>query len=163
MATRFSGWSSRPGGAVRRQDFGRPFAFQKLYQDPVAAFPRKRRIGQAIADVAKATGGGDRVDAMLDRLGLSPALMTRRPDAVSGGELQRLSLLRALLRKPAFIFADEPTSRLDPITQAKVIGLLTETAEQDGVAIMLVSHDPALIRNTADEVLALEDGGCGRH
>lgn len=151
------------GGAVRRQDFGRPFAFQKLYQDPVAAFPRKRRIGQAIADVAKATGGGDRVDAMLDRLGLSPALMTRRPDAVSGGELQRLSLLRALLRKPAFIFADEPTSRLDPITQAKVIGLLTETAEQDGVAIMLVSHDPALIRNTADEVLALEDGGCGRH
>ncbi|MGF1621400.1 MAG: ABC transporter ATP-binding protein [Rhodomicrobiaceae bacterium] len=143
-------------GEVLRRHGGRPFAFQKLYQDPIAAFPRKRRIGQTIADMVKVTGGlANEVDALLERLGLDPGLLARRPGAVSGGELQRLSLLRVLLRKPAFIFADEPTSRLDPITQAKVIALLTETAERDGVAIMLVSHDRALIHNTADTALHL--------
>ena len=132
-------------------------AFQKLYQDPVAAFPRMRRLGQAIEDVASRHGSGRaEVDALMARLGLDGALLDRRPDAVSGGELQRLSLLRILLVRPRFVFADEPTSRLDPITQAQVIRLLCETADRDGCAIMLVSHDAALIGNTADQVLALD-------
>ena len=144
-------------GKVTRRPGDRPFAFQKLYQDPVAAFPRKRRIGQTIGDMVKVTGSRPgEVDLLLERLGLDPGLLARRPGAVSGGELQRLSLLRVLLRKPAFIFADEPTSRLDPITQARVIALLTKTAERDGVAVMLVSHDRALIRNSADTILPLE-------
>mgnify|MGYP000232479231 CR=1 FL=1 len=138
--------------------------FQKLYQDPVAAFPRKRPLGESIGDVARLAGvERGRIDVMLERLGLDPVLLSRRPDAVSGGELQRLALLRVLLVNPAFVFADEPTSRLDPITQASVITLLGETAERDGVAIMLVSHDGALIRGTADAVLSLggEDGTSG--
>lgn len=60
------------------------------------------------------------------------------------------------MRRPAFIFADEPTSRLDPIPQAWVIALLIETAERDGVALMLVNHDRALVRSTADTILPLE-------
>lgn len=143
-------------GRIARRPGEGPHAFQKLYQDPVAAFPRKRSLGRTISDALALAGGRTHdVDAMLDRLGLDPGLLARRPGAVSGGELQRLSLLRVLLRRPSFIFADEPTSRLDPITQARVIALLTETAERDGVALMLVSHDKALIRNTADVVLAL--------
>lgn len=143
-------------GQIQRQGDVHPFAFQKLYQDPVAAFPRKRTIGAALRDVVTMINGDPHaVDALMDSLGLDPKLLARRPGAVSGGELQRLSLLRVLLRKPAFIFADEPTSRLDPITQAKVIGLLTQTAERDGIALMLVSHDQALVRNTADRVLPL--------
>lgn len=57
--------------------------------------------------------------------------------------------------RPAFIFADEPTSRLDPITQREVIGLLSETVTQTGCAIVLVSHDAALVGRTADRVLSL--------
>ena len=90
---------------------------------------------------------------------LDPPLLGRRPGAVSGGELQRLSLLRVLLRSPSFVFTDEPTSRLDPISQARVIRLLTEISEKDGVALMLVSHYAALIRNTADTVLSLDAAG----
>lgn len=147
--------STAQGRITRRRDLA-PAAFQKLYQDPVAAFPRKRTIGRSLRDVARlADAPQGPVEHLLDRLDLEPTLLERRPDAVSGGELQRLALLRILLVKPAFIFADEPTSRLDPITQAKVIGILTDTADLEGVAIMLVSHDAALIRNTADEVLAL--------
>ena len=143
-------------GQVQRQPGLHPFAFQKLYQDPVAAFPPRRTIGETLMDVVKMTRSDPRdVDRLLDGLGLQSDLLARRPGAVSGGELQRLSLLRVLLRRPAFIFADEPTSRLDPITQARVIKLLTNAAESDGIALMLVSHDQALIRNTADAVLPL--------
>lgn len=144
-------------GSISRRPGVHPHAFQKLYQDPVAAFPRKRALGQTITDAVRLSGAQPgEVETLLDRLGLDARLLARRPGSVSGGELQRLSLLRVLLRNPSFIFADEPTSRLDPITQARVIALLTETAERDGAALMLVSHDAALIRHTADTVLTLE-------
>ncbi|WP_045998041.1 ABC transporter ATP-binding protein [Loktanella sp. S4079] len=144
-------------GQVLRRAGEAPHSFQKLYQDPVSAFPRKRSLGQTLDDTVAFSGcAHGKIDALLEQLDLDPALLKRRPDAVSGGELQRLSLLRVLLRTPSFICADEPTSRLDPITQKRVIALLTQTTQDDGVALMLISHDTALIRNTADTVLALD-------
>jgi peptide/nickel transport system ATP-binding protein len=145
----------KSGKVIRRASFA-PHSFQKLYQDPVAAFPRKRTLRQTLNDVARMTGETARITPLLDQLGLPESLLERRPGAVSGGELQRLSILRALLRRPALIFADEPTSRLDPITQARVIAMLGEIAETQGTAILLVSHDAALVRNTADAALPLE-------
>jgi peptide/nickel transport system ATP-binding protein len=147
----------KAGKVLRRADLA-PYSFQKLYQDPVAAFPRKRSLRQTLGDVARVTGEGARLAPLMARLGLSETLLDRRPEAVSGGELQRLSILRAFLRRPALIFADEPTSRLDPITQARVIGMLGEIAGTEGTAIVLVSHDTALVRNTADAVLPFESG-----
>lgn len=145
-------------GSVSRQPDLPPTAFQKLYQDPVAAFPRQRLIGDSIGDVARRVGtSADRTEALLHRLGLDPRLMNRRPGAVSGGELQRLALLRILLVRPAFIFADEPTSRLDPITQAQVIAVLRETADAEGCAILLVSHDLALVCGIADAQISLRE------
>ncbi|PIL14343.1 hypothetical protein P775_26930 [Puniceibacterium antarcticum] len=89
----------------------------------------------------------------MDQFALRSELLTRRPADVSGGELQRLSILRLMLVKPRFIFADEPTSRLDPVTQKQVIDLLHDLARDEGTAILLVSHDPALIRHTSDSFL----------
>jgi peptide/nickel transport system ATP-binding protein len=144
-------------GTVDRVPEAHPFAFQKLYQDPVAAFPRKRALGKTLRDMqGLIKDQKPRIETLLDALGLDPRLLARRPGAVSGGELQRFALLRILLRQPKFVFADEPTSRLDPITQAKVIELLIRTTEQDNVALMLVSHDHALVRNTGDAVLSLD-------
>jgi len=134
-----------------------PAAFQKLYQDPVAAFPRKRRLGQTLADVARLhRAPAGQIDSLAHRLGLDSALLARRPDAVSGGELQRLALLRALLARPRALFADEPTSRLDPITQRDVMALLVDLARSDGVALALVSHDIALIDAVADDVYRIK-------
>ncbi|WP_071796726.1 ABC transporter ATP-binding protein [Natronohydrobacter thiooxidans] len=139
-------------GQVHRAAGLAPTAFQKLYQDPVAAFPRTRTLGQTLRDVARLhRAPWDRIDTLLARLRLDPVLLTRRPGAVSGGELQRLALLRAMLARPRFLFADEPTSRLDPITQREVIGLLSDLTRTDGLAIALVSHDPVLIARTADD------------
>ncbi|MCP2848926.1 ABC transporter ATP-binding protein, partial [Salmonella enterica subsp. enterica serovar Typhimurium] len=74
--------------------------------------------------------------------------------AVSGGELQRFALLRALLLRPAFLFADEPTSRLDPLTQRKTIDLIVEAAQESDCALMLVTHDADLAANVAARTLA---------
>jgi peptide/nickel transport system ATP-binding protein len=142
-------------GAVRRRIDAPATSFQKLYQDPVAAFAPRRALGATLADVAGRFGrSAAAVEALLMRLDLDPALLARTPGQVSGGELQRLALLRAMLAKPRFLFADEPTSRLDPITQQAVIGILTDIAEA-GCAVLLVSHDAALLERTADRRLAL--------
>lgn len=147
-------------GQVRRAPGIAPIRFQKLYQDPPSAFPRHVRLGRALEDLVRLHKlDGARIPALMERLCLARALLARRPTEVSGGELQRLALLRVLLLDPVFLFADEPTSRLDLITQAEVTQLLAETARETGMALLIVSHDAELIRKTADRALELGGGG----
>lgn len=134
---------------------------QKLFQDPGMAFAPWRPIGATLADALASAGRrraavGAESGALLRRLNLSPALLARRPSAVSGGELQRLSLARALLARPRFIFADEPTSRLDAISQQALSHLLCDVADT-GTAILLASHDQTLLARMADAVIAIDD------
>ncbi len=143
-------------GTLWRDPTHRPLRFQKLWQDPPAAFPARLALGRGLEDLIR-LHRLDRasVPPLMQRLKLSPALLERPPGAVSGGELQRIALLRALLLDPVFLFADEPSSRLDPVTQAETIQLLLEVARERGMAMMLVSHDAALLRASCDEVIRL--------
>ncbi|MBM3604846.1 MAG: ABC transporter ATP-binding protein [Alphaproteobacteria bacterium] len=144
-------------GQIRRATGIAPCRFQKIYQDPPSAFPRHVRLGQALDDLVRLHRlDGGRIPLLLDRMRLSPVLLSRRPSEVSGGELQRLALLRVLLLDPVFLFADEPTSRLDLITQAEVTRLLVETARDTGMGLLLVSHDRDLIDASADRCLMLD-------
>jgi peptide/nickel transport system ATP-binding protein len=77
-------------------------------------------------------------------LRLAPGLLERRPGQVSGGELQRLAIIRAMLLRPALVFADEPTSRLDLITQQETMSCLLDQVDSQGCALMLVTHDQSL-------------------
>ena len=142
------------GGITRRP--GRlTWKYQKLYQDPVAAFAPRATIRQSLADViALHHLDWGAVDAYMQRLRLAPDLLDRRPDQVSGGELQRFALARVLLLEPDVIFADEPTSRLDPISQQETIDVLVHEAARSGAALMLVTHDPAIAANVGQQVLA---------
>ncbi|SIQ24647.1 peptide/nickel transport system ATP-binding protein [Rhizobium sp. RU33A] len=138
-------------GEVTRLPQASAVRYQKLYQDPPSAFPQKITLGEAIADLMRLHRlDGTRVAPLMERLRLSPVLLTRLPTEVSGGELQRFALLRVLLLDPVFLFADEPTSRLDLITQQETIDLLTELARERNCAVLLVSHDAALIEKTCD-------------
>lgn len=138
-------------GEVTRLPQAKPVRYQKLYQDPPSAFPQKITLGDAIADLLRLHRlDGTRVQPLMERLRLAPVLLTRLPTEVSGGELQRFALLRVLLLDPLFLFADEPTSRLDLITQQETIDLLTELARERNCAVLLVSHDAALIEKTCD-------------
>jgi len=95
------------------------------------------------------------VDALLTKLGVSTTLLARKPNAVSGGELQRLAIVRALLVKPKLLLADEPTSRLDPITQKQTMDLLGEISDESGTSIILVTHDAAMAGKWAHSALSL--------
>jgi peptide/nickel transport system ATP-binding protein len=138
-------------GQVTRLPQAKPVRYQKLYQDPPSAFPQKITLGEAIADLVRLHRlDASRVQPLMERLRLSPVLLTRLPTEVSGGELQRFALLRVLLLDPVFLFADEPTSRLDLITQQETIDLLTELARERNCAVLLVSHDAVMIEKTCD-------------
>jgi len=129
-------------GVVRRAGGLPPTAFQKLYQDPVASFAPRISLAQSLRDVAaRHRCAWPAVLQQLDRLGVPADLLARRPAEVSGGELQRIALARVLTVQPALVFADEPTSRLDPVSQQEAMGVLLDALDERGAALMLVTHD----------------------
>jgi len=131
-------------------------AFQKIYQDPVASFAPGRTLRTALTEAARLHRRPDSEwEALLEQLRLPIGVLDRGPDEVSGGELQRLALARALLVRPALLFADEPTSRLDPISQQQTITLIRDTCRSFGCAVLLVTHDPALAASAADRSISL--------
>lgn len=144
-------------GRVRRSPGAAPLGFQKLYQDPPAAFVPHQTMGRALDHLARRHGvDRERVEELLARLKLAPGLRKQRPGELSGGELQRFALARVLLLDPVFLFADEATSRLDPVNQMEVAGLLREASEQDGLAILFVTHDTVMAERIADRSIRLQ-------
>jgi peptide/nickel transport system ATP-binding protein len=146
-------------GTVRRASgLGVPLV-QKLYQDPVAAFAPRRTLAQSIGAVVQRHGLDPRAVAhWMPALRLPDALLARLPGEVSGGELQRFALMRAMLPRPRVLFADEPTSRLDPLTQQEVMQRLREALGETGAALLLVTHDRDLAACVATDIVELGDG-----
>jgi peptide/nickel transport system ATP-binding protein len=145
-------WSGRDPYASGTLPCAERQRFQKLHQDPLSSFAPHRPVGRQIADLTRVRPGLD-VEAdlppLLDRLKLRAQLLRRFPAEISGGEAQRLALARLLLLKPALIVADEPTSRLDPIVQRDTIDLLRECVADYRLALLLISHDTALVEAVA--------------
>jgi ABC-type glutathione transport system ATPase component len=143
-------------GRVLRDNTVAKTRYQKIYQDPPAAFPARITIRRNLDDLIRLHRLDNRaLPPLMERLRLSSNLLDRLPGEVSGGELQRFALLRVLLLDPVFLFADEPTSRLDLITQQETITLLAELARENGCAVLIVSHDRALIDRTCDRQLSI--------
>ncbi|OBV39341.1 ABC transporter ATP-binding protein [Janthinobacterium psychrotolerans] len=151
----------RPDAGTVTRAAGLPrTAFQKLYQDPAAAFAPTLTLRAALRDVLALHGlQWEDMAPLLARLRLAETLLDRLPSQVSGGELQRFALARVLLLKPALIFADEPTSRLDPITQQQTLNLLLEVAGESGCAVLLVTHDAQIARAVGQRRIALHEVG----
>ncbi|MFP5366002.1 MAG: ABC transporter ATP-binding protein [Actinomycetes bacterium] len=136
---------------------------QKLYQDPTVAFAPRVPIRLSFRDVLRRHRVDPaRVDVLLERLRLEPALLGRRPGEVSGGELQRLAIIRAMLLEPKVLFADEPTSRLDLLTQQETVDCLMEQVAEQNAALVLVTHDVDLAAAVADRRVSLEGAGEAR-
>jgi len=143
-------------GEIQRAEHLSSTDIQKLYQDPPAAFPARVNLSCSLRDVARIHGvDSAQVACLLSRLGINSALLDRRPDEVSGGELQRISIARALTVRPRILLADEPTSRLDPITQRDTMKLLADIASDENIAILLVTHDIAMAKAWANRCIAL--------
>lgn len=144
------------GQVNKLKNDAKPYQWLKLYQDPPAAITSSVSLGVLLEDLLKLHKvERERVPDLMNKLNLAPELLARRSTEVSGGELQRFAILRALLLDPVFLFADEPTSRLDPIIAKEVTDLLVDLAKQQGCALLLVSHDPYMIEKRCDTVVRL--------
>ena len=97
-----------------------------------------------------------RVSEVLDGVGLGPRA-AHRPEELSGGEQQRVMIARALAARPPIVLADEPTAQLDLDTSRVIAALLRRAVDEDGLTLVLTSHDPTLLA-IADETFELRDG-----
>ena len=95
-------------------------------------------------------------DTVVDTLGIRDRL-THRPDELSGGQQQRVACARALIRRPAIVFADEPTGNLDSRASAEILAFLRRSVDDFAQSIVMVTHDP-VAASYADRVLFLVDG-----
>ena len=122
----------------------------QIFQDPYTSFHPTYTIINQISDVAHLEG----LHQLCHALDLDPDVLAQKPHQLSGGQLQRCSILRALLMKPDLILADEPTSALDNITGLHVMQLLMQFL--DRVGILLITHDKHLASWCSDRMIELK-------
>ncbi len=121
----------------------------QIFQDPYSSFHPSYSILSQIKEVAPLVS----LLEYLEILNLQRGLLDKKPHQLSGGQLQRCSILRALLQKPDLILADEPTSALDNVVQLDVMKLLMEFL--DSVAILMITHDEDLARWASDRIIRI--------
>ncbi|MFF5701438.1 ABC transporter ATP-binding protein [Streptomyces sp. NPDC012794] len=139
-------------------------AVQYVFQDPKAAFDEHRPVLDQVGRTAVRLRGADRDTARraavrtLGELGLAEDLTLRRPGALSGGELQRAALARALLAAPAVLVCDEVTSGLDAATRDAILAHLAGLRDRDGLSLVFITHDRAAAEALADRTAVLDAG-----
>ena len=124
---------------------------QLIYQHPEKVMNPKWKMN----DVLEESWNID--DDLLEDFGIQKSWLTRFPQELSGGELQRFSVLRALNPKTKFIIADEMTTMLDAITQVQILDSVLRIVKQRKMGFLLVSHDMDLVNTICDEVIYLKD------
>ncbi|MFF2084059.1 dipeptide ABC transporter ATP-binding protein [Nocardia sp. NPDC058176] len=140
-------------------------AVQYVFQDPYGALDPRLTIEQSIAEPLELNGVdlhgttvGARVRQLLEEVELPAAHATRLPRELSGGQLQRVVIARALANDPRLVVADEPVSALDLSVQARILRLLERLRRERGLTLLLISHDLAVVRYLCDHVVVLERG-----
>ncbi|PZL95165.1 ABC transporter ATP-binding protein [Pantoea graminicola] len=141
-------------GALRQE-------VQMVFQDPYASLHPRHRLRRTLAEplkLLKRDNINDRIDQGFRHVGLDPALADRYPHQLSGGQRQRVAIVRALLLQPKILLLDEPTSALDMSVQAEILNLLNDLKQQDGLTMVLVSHDPDVIDHMCDRAVRMAQG-----
>jgi peptide/nickel transport system ATP-binding protein len=133
--------------------------FQKLFQNPVTAFPPNLKLAAVFGELTPLAGDAPLLADLLRALDLDSSLLDRRPDQMSGGELQRMAIVRMLLGQPHFIVCDEPSSRLDTSIQRQALDVIVAHVRKRAAGALLISHDLQILRKRADRVVALSKAG----
>ena len=139
---------------LRRRSVG--FVFQAFHVLPYLTARQNVELPLRLLGIGAAERRA-RTDRLLEALGLAP-LAARRPRELSGGEIQRIAIARALVHEPRIVLADEPTGNLDPGTAARTLALLRAQVRAQATAAVLITHSLAAAR-TADRILVLDSRG----
>jgi len=138
---------------------------QVVFQDPFSSLSPRLTVGEIVGEglalhepQLSASERQARVAAMLAEVGLPADCLPRYPHEFSGGQRQRIAIARALVLRPQLLLLDEPTSALDASIQQQVLTLLRDAQQRYGVAYLFISHDLAVIRAMAHDVLVLRHG-----
>lgn len=128
---------------------GQPNPIQLIWQHPETALDPRLRIKDSLAEAGAVDTG------LLQRLGICEAWLSRYPRELSGGEMQRCCIARALATKPQFLIADEISTMLDAITQVAVWEVILEYCAEANAGLLLVTHSPALAQRLATRTVQL--------
>lgn len=137
-----------------------------IFQEPMTALNPVQTIGQQVAETLIIHGKANRVEALeiarerLNRVGLPEDQfpLDRYPHELSGGQRQRVVIAMAIALRPKLLIADEPTTALDVTTQAQILDLLKSLVADEGMALMLITHDLAVMSNIAQNVAIMRNG-----
>lgn len=135
-----------------------------VFQDYRQSLPPNLKVGDLLTEALLVNGLAKKEEArravlqLMERADLPQALFHKYPSQLSGGEAQRIALIRALELEPDLLILDEVTSGLDLKTAAKVIDLIRHLSGERDMAVLVISHDPDMIRSLTERVLVLENG-----
>ena len=156
-----AGLGERGLGELRRR-------VQMVFQDPRSSLDPRMRVGRIIAEplrspALRSEGMGRaerlrRVEEVMARVGLEPEMAARYPHEFSGGQRQRIAIARALAPGPSVLIADEAVSALDVSVRALVLNLIVDRVRDEGLALVFVSHDLAVVRHVCDSVVVMNAG-----
>jgi oligopeptide transport system ATP-binding protein len=145
------------GGAMRRMRRH----LQMIFQDPYASLNPRMTVGSIISEpmqihnLVPKNQRNQRVQELLETVGLNPYFANRYPHEFSGGQRQRIGVARALAANPQFIVADEPVSALDVSIQAQIINLLEELQEEFNLTYLFIAHDLSVVKHISDRVAVM--------
>ncbi|WP_085582544.1 MULTISPECIES: ABC transporter ATP-binding protein [unclassified Pseudomonas] len=137
---------------------------QVVFQDPFGSLSPRMSVAQIISEglevhcESSALECDEQVIRVLKEVGLDPESRHRYPHEFSGGQRQRIAIARALVLKPALILLDEPTSALDRTVQKQVVALLRQLQEKHGLTYLFISHDLAVVKALAHDMIVIKDG-----
>lgn len=136
---------------------------QMVFQMPQDSFDPRCSLGDGIMESMRNQGmpkvrARERMYELLDMVELDRELASRYPHEVSGGQCQRAAIARALAPEPKLIICDEATSALDVTVQAQIVELLKKLKKEQGLSLLLICHDLALVQNLCDRVLVMYKG-----
>jgi oligopeptide transport system ATP-binding protein len=137
---------------------------QMIFQDPYASLNPRMTVGDLVSEPflvhssMRENERTERVEGLLDLVGLNPAFRARYPHEFSGGQRQRIGIARALALSPEFIICDEPISALDVSIQAQIVNMLEDLQETFNLTYLFIAHDLSMVRHISDRVAVMYVG-----
>lgn len=140
-------------------------AVQPVFQDPASSLDPRMRVGAIVGEPLDSLPGmgtrserRQRVREVIRAVGLGEDALDRYPTEFSGGQRQRIAIARALAPRPRVVIADEPVSALDVTVRAQIVELLRDLRDGEGVVLVLVSHDLAIVSQLCDRAVVVRGG-----